>query len=85
MADNVGNADARPDLDLEAEFGDDRPTVTEQELADVEAPCGAVGIGIPIGGAGETPSEASAGAHTGAAGAPRTASEIGRASCRERV
>ena len=53
MADNVGNADARPDLELEAEFGpDDEGTLTEQEIADAEAPCGGVGIGIPLGGAG---------------------------------
>jgi len=56
MADNVGNADARPDLELEGEFGDDRPTIDEQELADAMAPCGAEGVGIALGqGAGEDP------------------------------
>ncbi|HSQ21237.1 MAG TPA: radical SAM protein, partial [Coriobacteriia bacterium] len=49
MADNVGNADARPDLELEGEFGDDRPTIDEQELADAMAPCGAEGVGIALG------------------------------------
>ena len=55
MADNVGNSDARPDLDLEEElqdapFSELDATVTEQEIADVEAPCGGVGIGIPLSG-----------------------------------
>ncbi|MDF1542952.1 MAG: hypothetical protein P1P71_07515, partial [Anaerosomatales bacterium] len=54
MADNVGNADARPDLELEQEFGpEDEGTLTEQEIAEVEAPCGGVGIGIPLSGADE--------------------------------
>ncbi len=38
MADNVGNADARPDLDL------------EQALADAEAGCGETAVAIPLGG-----------------------------------
>ena len=48
MADNVGNADARPDLDLDEEFGDERPTIDEQEMAEAEAGCGETGIGIPL-------------------------------------
>ena len=50
MADNVGNSDGRPDLDLEDEFGEDEGTLTEQEIADAEAPCGGVGVGIPLAG-----------------------------------
>ena len=30
MADNVGNSDGRPDLDLENEFGEDEGTLSEQ-------------------------------------------------------
>ncbi len=52
MADNVGNADARPDLELEAEFGESDPTITEQELADAMAGCGQTAIGMPVGGSG---------------------------------
>src|SRR5450756_545414 len=47
MAENVGNADARPDLDLEEDEGVIDGTVSEQELADIEAPCAGVGVGIP--------------------------------------
>ncbi|MDO8916164.1 MAG: radical SAM protein, partial [Coriobacteriia bacterium] len=39
MAENVGNADARPDIDL------------EQDLAEAEAGCGQTAVGIPLGGA----------------------------------
>lgn len=48
MADNVGNADARPDLDLDEAFGDDAPTIDEQEMAEAEAGCGEVAISIPL-------------------------------------
>lgn len=62
MSENVGNPDARPDLDLENSFGAETPAATsegtagagdidEQELADAEAPCGGVGVGIRVGGA----------------------------------
>jgi hypothetical protein len=37
LTDEAHNADMRPDLDL------------EQGLADVEAPCGAEGIAVPVG------------------------------------
>jgi len=50
MADNVGNADARPDLDLEDEFGEDEGTINEQEMAEAEAGCGQVAVGVPMGG-----------------------------------
>lgn len=59
MADNVGNADARPDLDLEEEFGDERPTIDEQEMADAEKGCGQTAIGMPMGGIGRMPSSLS--------------------------
>ncbi len=52
MSDNVGNPDARPDLELGEEFGEDEGTITEQEMADAEAPCGGVGVAIPVAGAG---------------------------------
>ena len=52
MADNVGNPDARPDLDLEGEFGEDEGTIDEQEMADAEAGCGEVGLSIPVGEGG---------------------------------
>ena len=58
MADNVGNSDARPDLELEEEFeggpgsvADEDATVTEQEIAEAEAGCGEVAVDIPVGGA----------------------------------
>jgi len=38
MAENVGNADTRPDIEL------------EQTLADAGAGCGEVGVGIPLTG-----------------------------------
>jgi heme b synthase len=50
MVENVGNADARPDLDLEEDEGVIDGTVSEQELADIEAQCAGVGVGIPVGG-----------------------------------
>ncbi len=52
MADNVGNADARPDLELEESLAEETPegTVDEQELAEAEAPCGHKGVGIPAAG-----------------------------------
>jgi len=50
MADNVGNTDARPDLELEEEFGGARPTIDEQELAEAEAGCGQTAVGIPMVG-----------------------------------
>lgn len=52
MADNVGNADARPDLELEEELGDDRPVLDESELAAAEAGCG-TGVAIVMRGEGE--------------------------------
>jgi heme b synthase len=44
------NSDTRPDLDLEETLADgpEQPTLDEQALADAEAPCGGVGVGIPI-------------------------------------
>jgi len=55
MADNVGNADARPDLDLDEAFGDDRPTINEQEMAEAAKGCGQTAIGIPMGASGRSP------------------------------
>jgi heme b synthase len=50
MADNVGNADARPDLEFEEEFAPDEPgTIDEQEMAEVEAGCGQAAVAIPMG------------------------------------
>jgi len=50
MADNVGNADARPDLEFEEEIAPDEPgTIDEQELAEVEAGCGQTAVAIPMG------------------------------------
>jgi len=79
MADNVGNADARPDLELEAEFGDDRPTIGEQEMAEAEAPCGAVGIGIPMGAPGSpvTSSSLSSGADRPAEASSEAPAQLG--------
>lgn len=51
MADNVGNADARPDLELGEEFGENEPTISEQEMAEAQAGCGQTAIGMPMGGA----------------------------------
>ena len=50
MADNVGNADARPDLEFEEEIaGSDEPgTVSEEEVVAAEAPCGSVGVDVPM-------------------------------------
>ena len=72
MADNVGNADARPDLDLDEAFGDERPTIDEQEMAEAEAGCGETGIGIPLsaGSNGVDPSLAVLGAKPAPAEAP---------------
>jgi len=52
MAENVGDSSARPDLELEEEFGDEAATITEQEMAEAEAGCGQAAIGIPMGGGG---------------------------------
>ena len=49
MTDNVGNPDARPDLELGEELGEDAPTIDEQEMADAEAGCGQTAVGIPMG------------------------------------
>ncbi|MDO9556400.1 MAG: heme b synthase [Coriobacteriia bacterium] len=76
MADDVGNADARPDLELEEEFGDVRPTIDEQEMAEAGKGCGQSAVGIPMAGTaapvapsslssgGTRPAEASSGAPT---------------------
>jgi len=50
MAENVGDSSARPDLELEEEFGDEAATITEQEMAEAEAGCGQTAIGILLGG-----------------------------------
>jgi heme b synthase len=50
MSENVGDSSARPDLELEEEFGEDEGTITEQEMAEAEAGCGQAAIGIPLGG-----------------------------------
>jgi len=51
MADNVGNADARPDLELEEEIApDEAGTIDEQEMAEAEAGCGQTAVGVPMGG-----------------------------------
>ncbi|TLM78865.1 MAG: hypothetical protein FDZ70_03620, partial [Actinobacteria bacterium] len=55
MTDNVGNPDARPDLELEGEFGEAEGTITEQEMAEAEAGCGQTAVGIPMGHPGGTP------------------------------
>ena len=49
MTDNVGDPDARPDLDLEETLaeGPEEGTISEQEMADAEAPCGGIGVGVP--------------------------------------
>jgi heme b synthase len=57
MADNVGNSDARPDLDLEADLettpvDEADATITEQEMAEAEAGCGQAAVAIPVGGSG---------------------------------
>ena len=50
MADNVGNADARPDLEFEEEIAPDEPgTIDEQEMAEAEAGCGQTAVGVPMG------------------------------------
>lgn len=59
MADNVGNADARPDLDLDEQLGDDRPTIDEQEMAEAMAGCGQTAIGMPMGASGSPVASAS--------------------------
>lgn len=67
MSDNVGDSSARPDLDLEADLEttpiDERDaTLTEQELAEVEAGCGQTAVGIPLAGhPGDLHSRSSAG------------------------
>ncbi len=68
MADNVGNSDARPDLELEEEFGEDEGTITEQEMAEAEAGCGQTAVAVPMGGG--RPLGAPAGHPAGAAGHP---------------
>jgi len=51
MADNVGNSDARPDLELEEEYAPGEPgTIDEQQMAEAEAGCGQTAVGIPLGG-----------------------------------
>lgn len=49
MSENVGDSSARPDLELEEEFGEDEGTITEQEMAEAEAGCGQVAISVPMG------------------------------------
>lgn len=49
MSENVGDSSARPDLELEEEFGEDEGTVSEQEMAEAEAGCGQAGVAIPMG------------------------------------
>jgi hypothetical protein len=49
VSENVGDSSARPDLELEEEFGEDEGTINEQEMAEAEAGCGQAGIGIPLG------------------------------------
>ena len=77
MTDNVGNPDARPDLDLEEDFAEGREegTISEQEMAEAEAECGEVGISVPLGAAGAEapsghPSTAAAGHPAGVPGGP---------------
>ncbi len=50
MAENVGDSSARPDLELEEEFGEDEGTINEQEMAEAEAGCGQAAVAIPVGG-----------------------------------
>jgi heme b synthase len=50
MADNAGDADGRPDLELGEEFGEEPPTIDEQEMAEAEAGCGQSAVGIPLAG-----------------------------------
>jgi len=50
VSENVGDSAARPDLELEEEFGEDEGTITEQEMADAEAGCGQAAVAIPVGG-----------------------------------
>jgi sulfatase maturation enzyme AslB (radical SAM superfamily) len=55
MADNVGNADARPDLELEEEYApDEAGTIDEQEMAEAEAGCEQTAVGVPMGHPGGT-------------------------------
>ena len=54
MPDNAGNADARPDVEL------------EQEIADAEAGCGEAGAAIPVGHPGGRPA-GDPGGHPGGA------------------
>jgi heme b synthase len=50
MADNTGNADARPDLEFEEEIApDEAGTIDEQEMAEAEAGCGQAAVGVPMG------------------------------------
>ena len=50
MAENVGDSSARPDLELEEEFGEADATITEQEMAEAEAGCGEAGLSVPVAG-----------------------------------
>ena len=63
MADNVGNADARPDLEFEEEIApDEAGTIDEQEMAEAEAGCGQTAVGVPMGGRRDDPASLSSGA-----------------------
>ena len=51
MAENLGNSDASPDLELEGEYAPDEDgTISEQEMADAEAGCGQAAVAVPMGG-----------------------------------
>jgi heme b synthase len=51
MAENVGNSDARPDLEFEEEIApDEAGTIDEQEMAEAEAGCGQAAVGVAVGG-----------------------------------
>jgi len=52
MNDDVGNTDARPDLELEEELaeGEEQGTIDEHEMAEAEAPCGTEGVVVPVAG-----------------------------------
>ena len=57
MSENVGDSSARPDLELEEEFGEDEGTISEDEMAAAEAGCGQTAVAIPmLGGHPDTPS-----------------------------
>jgi len=78
MADNVGNADARPDLELEEDLaGPGEPgTIDEQEMAEAEAGCGQTAVGMPMGHPAGVPMT---GGHPGGhpAGVPMTGGHPG--------